>query len=154
MIAAAFPSLVGSRPDDGESTVEEARNLEVIRRLRAAEFDERRRYSQPGVRPHRSGLSLLSRRAIDRGGIGYDSESIADREDEILDMIAKGDRVWAMWRVRGTHTGELCGFPPTTRPLEFLELGIWRLVDGKVAESWFFGDELGLLEQLQLASGQ
>jgi ketosteroid isomerase-like protein len=29
-----------------------------------------------------------------------------------------------------------------------LELGIWRFADGRIAEAWFFADELALLRQL------
>jgi SnoaL-like polyketide cyclase len=50
--------------------------------------------------------------------------------------------------MRGTHTGQLFGIPPTGKPIEILEAGIWRLADGLVVEAWFFGDELRLLRQL------
>jgi predicted ester cyclase len=70
--------------------------------------------------------------------------------DTIEDIIAKEDRVWAVWTMRGTHTGQLFGIPPTGRDVEVLEAGVWRLVDGLVAEAWFFGDELALLRQLGL----
>jgi hypothetical protein len=68
--------------------------------------------------------------------------------DTIEDLIAKDDRVWAVWTMRGTHTGQLFGIPATGQPIEILEAGIWRLVDGLVIEAWFFGDELSLLRQL------
>ena len=152
MMSSMLASLVGPRERE-TYTEEEARNLEIIRQLRAARFEDRRGFSLPGVRPHRSGLSLLSERAKADGKVAYDRDSIADRQDEILDMIAKDDRVWAVWMVRGTHTGELCGFAPTGQPIEFLELGVWRLEDGKVAEAWFFGDEFALIEQLRSAEG-
>jgi predicted ester cyclase len=56
--------------------------------------------------------------------------------------------VWAVWTMRGTHTGQLFGIPATGQPIEILEAGIWHLVDGQVIEAWFFGDELRLLRQL------
>ena len=147
------PSLVGLLAARGEEaatpTEGEARNLEVIRALRRASFDERPTFSLLDVRPHRHGLHTLSHRARVRGAVGYDRDSVTDRRDDILDMIAKGDRVWAVWRVAAVHTGELLGFAPTGEPVSFLELGIWRLEDGKVAESWYFADEFELLEQLQ-----
>jgi predicted ester cyclase len=68
--------------------------------------------------------------------------------DTIEDLIAKDDRVWAVWTRRGTHTGQLFGIPATGQTIEILEAGIWRLVDGLVIEAWFFGDELRLLRQL------
>lgn len=129
-------------------TEEESRNLDVIREMRRATFEERSAFQAPGYKAHRRGMATLTRRAESAGNAGYGHGSIAHREDQMLDMIAKGDRVWAVWMLRGTHTGDLCGFPATGRRLEVLELGIWRLVNGKIAEAWFFADELSLLEQL------
>jgi predicted ester cyclase len=81
-------------------------------------------------------------------GPGYSGASIPDREDEILDIIAHGDRVWATWLIRGTHQGPLYGIAPTGRKIEVLEAGQWRIRDGLIAEAWFFVDELALLRQL------
>ena len=72
-----------------------------------------------------------------KDGIGYDASSCSDRVDTIEDLIAKDDRVWAVWTMRGTHTGQLFGIPPTGKPIEILEVGIWRLADGLVIEAWF-----------------
>jgi hypothetical protein len=82
-----------------------------------------------------------------KDGVGYDASTCSDRVDTIEDLIAKDDRVWAVWTMRGTHTGQLFGIPATGQPIEILEAGIWRLVDGLVIEAWFFGDELRLLRQ-------
>lgn len=81
-------------------------------------------------------------------GGDYHPSAIADRKDEILDIIAKGDRVWCVWKIRGTHTGELFGIPATGREIELLEMGAWRFADGKVVEAWFFADEFALAAQL------
>ena len=129
-------------------TEEEVRNIETILKVRRAAFEERRRFQAPGFVRHRSGFAHLHEHAAHEGRIAYNADSIADREDEILEIIARGDRVWAVWALRGTHTGELCGIPATGRNIDVIEMGIWRLVEGKIIESWFFGDELGLLKQL------
>ena len=31
-----------------------------------------------------------------------------------------------------------------------IEVGLWRVEDGVIAEAWYFGDELGLLRALEL----
>jgi predicted ester cyclase len=83
-----------------------------------------------------------------KDGSGYDANSIFNRVDTIEDIIAKGDRVWAVWTMRGVHAGQLFGIPATGRTVEVIEVGLWRIADGLVAEAWFFGDELALLRQL------
>jgi predicted ester cyclase len=97
---------------------------------------------------HRWGFASLADISGMKDGTGYDASTCSDRMDTIEDLIAKDDRVWAVWTMRGTHTGQLFGIPATGKRIEILEAGIWRLVDGLVIEAWFFGDELSLLRQL------
>jgi len=40
------------------------------------------------------------------------------------------------------------GIPPTGKTVEWTETGILRVADGKVVESWFDVDILGLMGQL------
>ena len=49
---------------------------------------------------------------------------------------------------RGTHKGDLMGIPPTGKSVTVTAMVISHLVDGKLSESWFTGDILGLLQQL------
>jgi hypothetical protein len=139
--------LVG-RFADHESTTghtdEEQRNLEAALKLRQASFEQRKAFHGPGFVVHRRGMAHL---ASTSGG-HYHPSAIADRNDEILDIIAKGDRVWCVWKIRGTHTGELFGIPATGREIELLEMGAWRFANGKVVEAWFFADEFALAAQL------
>ena len=88
---------------------------------------------------------------LSEGTAGYHPSAIADRVDEIVDIIAKGDRVWCVWRIRGTHTGELFGIPASGRSIDVLEMGAWRFADGKVIEAWFFADEYALAAQLDVS---
>jgi hypothetical protein len=129
-------------------TEEEQRNMETVIALRRASFAERKAFHAPDFTVHRRGMAHLAARADASGGSGYDGGSIPDRSDEIVDIIAKGDRVWCVWRIRGTHRGPLFGVEPTGASLDVLEVGAWRFVDGLVAEAWFFADELALAHQL------
>jgi predicted ester cyclase len=63
-------------------------------------------------------------------------------------MIAEGDMVGMLFKVRGTHKGNFNGIAPTGRTIDVYEAGIFRLADGKITEAWFLGDDLGLLMQL------
>ena len=52
------------------------------------------------------------------------------------DIIADGDRVVVRWSARGTHGGDLAGFPPTGRPVSVTGIGIHRFVGGRIVENW------------------
>jgi steroid delta-isomerase-like uncharacterized protein len=66
-----------------------------------------------------------------------------------IDQIAaEDDRVAARFIETGTHEGELFGIPPTGKQVKFNEIGILRIADGKVVESWYDVDMLGLMGQL------
>ncbi len=141
-------ALLPSGADPQSYTAEEQANIETVLRLRSAPFSQRKNYMHPAMVRHRWGFASLADITGMKDGAGYDARTCSDRVDTIEDLIAKGDRVWAVWTMRGTHTGQLFGIPATGRPIEVLETGIWRLREGLVAEAWFFGDELRLLRQL------
>ena len=48
--------------------------------------------------------------------------------------------------------GRFYGYPPTGRRVEKLQVGVVKVVDGKIAEAWYLGDELGLLLQTDALS--
>ena len=52
------------------------------------------------------------------------------------------------FQVHGTHRAGLYGLPPTSKRVGVPEIGIARFVEGKWKDSWYFGDELGMLLQL------
>ena len=141
-------ALLPPGADPRSYTPREQANIETVLKLRSAPFRERRNYMHPAMVRHRWGFASLADVTGMKDGVGYDASTCSDRVDTIEDLIAKDDRVWAVWTMRGTHTGQLFGIPATGRPIEILEAGIWRLVDGLVIEAWFFGDELRLLRQL------
>lgn len=131
-------------------TEEEAANIEHVIKLRFAKVEDRPAFSHStGEPPNRFGLQVLNERAVTEGRSGRFVDALSDRVDEFIDIIAKGDRVWTVFQVNGTHTDVLWGFPPTGKRISFLEFGIYRLSAGKIAEAWYYGDELALLEQLR-----
>ena len=66
----------------------------------------------------------------------------------INDQIAEGDKVVTRWTGTGTHKGELMGIPPTGKHSTVTGITLQRFEGGKVAESWFNYDNLGMLQQL------
>jgi predicted ester cyclase len=105
----------------------------------------------PHYRRLRGGFEHLAANAADQGFPSTGSNlraAIPDRVDVIEEVIADGDRVGMLFRVTGTHLGNLFGIPATGRPIDVYEAGIYRLENGRVVEGWFMADEAPLLKQL------
>lgn len=71
---------------------------------------------------------------------------------EIDDLVAEGDRVAVRWTMRGTHTGEYFGIPPTGARVALHAIVIFRVVDGQLAELWPLIDHPGLRRQIEAAA--
>ena len=76
------------------------------------------------------------------------TSALPDRRDLVDDFIAEGDKVWMKFKIAGTQTGPLYGHAPTKRRIEIPEIGVARFVNGKWQDGWYFGDELGMMLQL------
>lgn len=71
-----------------------------------------------------------------------------DWHTTIEDLIAEGDKVVARITMRGTHTGDFWGMPPTGNKVSFTGIYIVRIQDGKIVEHWGEEDGVALLQQL------
>jgi steroid delta-isomerase-like uncharacterized protein len=60
----------------------------------------------------------------------------------------EGDKVAAVWTVRGTHKGVFMGNSPTGRPFEIQGIIFTRIENGRIAEDWTLMDQMGILQQL------
>lgn len=75
--------------------------------------------------------------------------SFPDYHETVEDLIASGDRVAVRLTLRGTNTGELPdGTPATGRSIEFTDMTIVRIENGKIAELWGLSDHLTMMTQL------
>lgn len=72
-------------------------------------------------------------------------QAISDLTFTIDDLVADGDNVTIRWIAEGTHTGELLGFAGTGRALAIRGVDMYRLRNGRIAESWTFWDLPGML---------
>jgi hypothetical protein len=131
-------------------TDQEAEALAVVAAYRVAKVSERAPFLAPGFKRHRAGFTHIGDLWEHDGPGGMDDESMRDRENTLLDLTARDDKVWGIFRVVGTHTGSLYGIPATGRHVDVVEVGLWHVVDGLITEAWYFGDELGLLRDLGL----
>ena len=75
--------------------------------------------------------------------------SFPDAHHEINDLIAEGDRVVLRTTARATHRGRFEGIDPTGRSVEFTGLVVYRIRDGRIAESWGEVDFLRLIRELR-----
>jgi steroid delta-isomerase-like uncharacterized protein len=71
-----------------------------------------------------------------------------DWRETIDDVVAEGDRVVIRVTGSGTHRGEFQGIPPTDRQVTATGIGIGRIENGRIAESWAAYDALGMMQQL------
>jgi predicted ester cyclase len=68
-------------------------------------------------------------------------------------LVAENDRVFGRLTERATHLGTFFGIAPTGKAVQFTEMGILRIEDGKIAESWYDIDMLGLMGQIMPQQG-
>ena len=105
----------------------------------------------PNYQRLRGGLHHLAANAQGQGFPGTGSflrGAFPDRVDVMEEVIAEGDQVGLLFRLTGTHQGNLFGIPPTGKKVDVYEAAILRIVDGKMVEGWFMADEAALLKQL------
>jgi len=93
----------------------------------------------PRLPPGRDGIKAVGQVVV--GGL-------PDVSVTVEDLLADGDRVIERTTARAKHTGEFNGIPATNNQVEWTEIHIYRLEDGKIAEPWSEIDFLSLLTQL------
>jgi predicted ester cyclase len=76
--------------------------------------------------------------------------ALPDLAHTIEEQVAEGDKVVTRWSARGTHRGELLGRASTGIEIVFTGINIYRIVDGKLAESHVNWDVIGIAQQLGL----
>lgn len=97
----------------------------------------------------------LCRLFPDRAGLNAVNEHMSMWTTGVPDLIVEPVHVFAgedcvcvRYLAQGTHTGEILGKPGTGKRLRLEGVNIYRLVDGKVAETWQYLDGLSLLRQI------
>jgi predicted ester cyclase/quercetin dioxygenase-like cupin family protein len=75
--------------------------------------------------------------------------SFPDWKEEIVDIIAEGDKVVTRYKSTGTHKGIFNGLDSTGIKVTIFETSIYRIANGKLVEQWGFPDALSLDRQLK-----
>ncbi len=71
-----------------------------------------------------------------------------DQRFEIVDLFDGGDRIFVAWNWRGTHKGDLPGFPATDKIITMSGATVYYLEDSKLCGHWQVADRLGVMQQL------
>lgn len=87
-----------------------------------------------------------------RQAAGVFRRAFPDWRSDVQHLIAEGDLVAENFVAHGTHRESVMGEAPTGREVVLRGVDIFRIADGKIVERWGRLDQLGLLEQLGLAS--
>lgn len=74
-------------------------------------------------------------------------KAFPDKHITVNDSMAEGNKVMVKLTCFGTHSGEFMGMPATGNPIEYEEVLIFRLKDGKIVEHWAVADALSLMQQ-------
>jgi predicted ester cyclase len=69
-----------------------------------------------------------------------------DFSAELVQQIVEGNRVASQWTFRGTHRGPLYGIAPTGNTVQFQNLSICRVADGRIVQ---YNSEIGWMTLLR-----
>jgi predicted ester cyclase len=76
-------------------------------------------------------------------------EAMPDYHMDIDMIVADEAQVAARFTQSGTHNGaELMGMKPSGKKATWTEIGVLRIRDGKIVESWYEVDMLSMINQL------
>ncbi|MBN1148254.1 MAG: ester cyclase [Anaerolineales bacterium] len=76
-------------------------------------------------------------------------QAMPDYHMDIDLIFADEQKVAARFTQSGTHTGaELMGMQPSGRKATWTEIGVLRIKDDKIVESWYEVDMLSMINQL------
>src|SRR3974390_207570 len=73
-------------------------------------------------------------------------DAFPDFHCQIHEMVAEGDHVATRLTFTGTHKGELFGYPPTGRRIQYSAAAFFTVKDGKFVSGWVLGDLTTLKE--------
>jgi predicted ester cyclase len=77
--------------------------------------------------------------------------AFADVELTARDVVVADGRAAVRLHVRGLHVGPHAGVAPSGRTVEWDEIHLWRLQDGRVMEHWACRDDLAALRRMGVA---
>jgi predicted ester cyclase len=101
----------------------------------------------PGYTARIGGNPAMDRAGHEAFALGFYA-GFPDAYHDIEEVFACGDRVAVRWVIRGTHSGNFFGMPPTERTVAVRGHVLMRVADGRVSELFGLFDEAGLMRQI------
>jgi predicted ester cyclase len=83
-----------------------------------------------------------------RGGIEMIRKAFPDFHVEVIDLVAEDDKVASFLSMSGTNTGDYRRGGATHKKGTMRAFFLWRVADGRLAESWGMADRFQFLQQL------
>ena len=152
--ADVLPRLEGApAPPEPEDQMSLEENKALFRRwfedvVNANDYAAVEELLAPGYWPTSRVRRSPSTATATRGWWSCSPPPFPDWQESIQDVIAEGDRVVLRVTAGGTHEGEFQGIAPTGETVTITGIGIARIEDGRIAESWWEFDAIGLMQQL------
>jgi predicted ester cyclase len=145
---AAMAELAKFKAQEKLESENEAVVRQVFEAIDAQDYDRFRELLVPGIIVHYSGP---------QEDLTYDSgvqfirafyNAFPDYSHSVEDIFSKGDRVAIRMLQKATQKGELEGIPFTGNKVQYYQITIMRVKDGKVQDWWIVEDNLGFYQQL------
>lgn len=118
------------------------KNLDVVNDLIGPGFVDHN--PMPGTPPGSEGMKQAMEMFI---------SAFPDMTSDLTFLVAEGDLVVGHQTTKGTHKGDLMGIPATGKKVEFAEIHIVRIKDGKAVEHWGLADGEAMMQQLGVMPG-
>lgn len=79
----------------------------------------------------------------------YIKSAFPDFHNEIELIITENNQSFAKLKYSGTHKGEIFGFTPTNKKIEYRGTAVFTFENEKIKDVWVLGDIYGLIKQLE-----
>ena len=111
------------------------------------------RYIAPRYTIHHDPGDPWHRQTLDLAGfkqrVRLSRAPFPDQRFDIAGLFADGDAIVMTWFWKGTHAGDLPGFPATFRPIEMSGATVYYFADDRLTGHWQITDRLGVYRQLR-----
>jgi steroid delta-isomerase-like uncharacterized protein len=137
-----------------ETTAEEQRNAELVRKFYAEVFDKGDtslidQMIAADYIEHASPVDMQAgaRDSLKSYTLAYRA-AFPDLKTEVERVVAEGDIVFAHFRQTGTSKGAFMGMPANGKQFDIHGVDVIRIRDGKAVEHWGYMEEMKLASQM------